>query len=249
MIALSAELKKLILELQNLPSLSKFSLAGGTSLALKYNHRKSIDIDFFCNQIIGLKGFKDVETEIKELYGDKVSSFVYMDETSDQFNFLRFFIYGSHGAIKIELLQNMKTLYENEVLENIRLISVKDIGLFKLISASNRRAKKDIYDLNYITDQISLIELYEELKKKKEMFNSKADKTIFDLGNYNDCLDDPSLLLAFEENKPIEDVKPHHSHDRLDIVDGNMNWKVARFNWRMKVRELFKHLEIEFPNK
>lgn len=47
MSAVSPELRKTILELQQLSSVSKFSLGGGTNLALRYSHRISIDIDLF----------------------------------------------------------------------------------------------------------------------------------------------------------------------------------------------------------
>jgi len=57
----------------------------------------------------------------------------------------------------------MKNLFDVEVKQGISLLSNKDIGLFKLISTSNRSTKKDIYDLDFITDKISLIDLYEDL--------------------------------------------------------------------------------------
>ena len=54
MSAVSPAIVKTILQLQSLPSLANFSLAGGTNLALQYNHRISDDIDLFCPEINGL---------------------------------------------------------------------------------------------------------------------------------------------------------------------------------------------------
>jgi hypothetical protein len=54
MTAVSPAIVKTIIQLQSLPSLANFSLAGGTNLALQYNHRISDDIDLFCSEIIGL---------------------------------------------------------------------------------------------------------------------------------------------------------------------------------------------------
>lgn len=51
------------------------------------------------------------------------------------------------------------------------------------MSASNRFAKKDIYDLDYITDKMCLLELFNQFKIKSEEFNQSAHKTIFDLDN------------------------------------------------------------------
>lgn len=33
-----------------MPELRDFSLVGGTALSLLYGHRKSVDLDFFCNK-------------------------------------------------------------------------------------------------------------------------------------------------------------------------------------------------------
>lgn len=54
-----------IKRLQNLNSLQSFYLAGGTSLSLRFNHRESIDIDLFCEKIVGIEGYKVIEEEIK----------------------------------------------------------------------------------------------------------------------------------------------------------------------------------------
>ena len=56
--AVSPALLQTIKELQQLPSLNAFALAGGTNLALRYNHRISEDIDLFSTNIIGIEGFE-----------------------------------------------------------------------------------------------------------------------------------------------------------------------------------------------
>lgn len=61
---ISNELEKTIKELQQLNSLSNFYLAGGTNLAIRYSHRESVDIDLFCENIIGISGFELIEKEL-----------------------------------------------------------------------------------------------------------------------------------------------------------------------------------------
>src|SRR5690606_22597387 len=100
---------------------------------------------------------------------------------NDQYTFLRFFIKKKKTIIKVDLIQNMKIIDPVEVVKGISLISVRDIGLFKLMSASSRPAKKDIYDLFYITEEISLIDLYDQLIDKHKKFNKAEDRNIFDL--------------------------------------------------------------------
>lgn len=87
--------------------------------------------------------------------------------------------------IKIEVLQNMKHLFDIEAINGIQLFSKIDIGLYKLVSLSNRSSKKDVYDLDFITDEIKIISLYKNLKEKAIKFNKVEHRTIFDLDKTN----------------------------------------------------------------
>ncbi|MBU2946598.1 nucleotidyl transferase AbiEii/AbiGii toxin family protein [Zobellia uliginosa] len=248
MSAVSKELLTTIQELLSLPSLSKFALGGGTNLAYRYNHRKSIDIDLFSNEIIGKEGYSNVEKEICDFYGDSLMQLNYPCEENNQYIFLRCFIIKGKETIKVEILQNMKTMYDIEIVDDIRFISKKDIGLFKLVSASSRSAKKDIYDLDYITEEIDIIILYEELREKQSKFNKEEDKSIFDLDGDTSPIDNPSLLLSFDNtNNKLKSSRPIHSDNTIDIVKDSKGWALARIEWRTKMRKLYKHLEIDFP--
>jgi hypothetical protein len=63
--AVTPAICKAIIDLQALPTVSKFTLGGGTNLALQFNHRISDDIDFFCDEIIGKKDLKKSKTKLK----------------------------------------------------------------------------------------------------------------------------------------------------------------------------------------
>jgi predicted nucleotidyltransferase component of viral defense system len=242
----SPSICEIISELQSLASLSNFSLGGGTNLAIQYNHRVSEDIDLFCPDIVGKQGFNKIEGEVKKYFGSRARSFDEPCDINDQFRFLRFFIDTKQGEpIKVELLQNMKNLYNIEVKDNIKLLSKKDIGLFKLISASNRSAKKDIYDLDFITDEIPLIELFEALKIKTQKFNKDEDKTIFDLNKNKSLMEFPELLLQFDSTTSRN--LPMHTHDNISIIEGNKTWIESKLSWRSKVKQPFNHLGKEFP--
>lgn len=238
-----------IKELQNLPSLSNFALAGGTNLAYKFNHRESIDIDLFCNSIIGIKAFEQIEKEVIAFYGaDLISGLDYPLKETDQFIFLRFWVKKPGGLIKIEVIQNMLTLHDIEEINGIKLIDLKDIGTYKLLSASSRGAKKDIYDLDFITDAIDIIDLFEELIEKRKIFNKPEHRNIFDLDRDECPTTNPLLLLNFDNKIVIKGIKPIHSHDNIVITENAKSWHAASSSWRMKVRKLFRHLNIEYPN-
>lgn len=248
MSAVSPTLKQTILELQNLSSIGPFALGGGTNLALRYNHRISIDIDFIAPVTIGRIGFNQIIEEVENLYGKKqVKTMLLNTRLEEHFLFLRMFISKNDEVIKVEFLQNMSCLFASDVFEDIRVIDKIDIGLFKLMSASNRFAKKDIYDLDYITDEIHLVELFNHLKMKSEKFNRPEHQTIFDLDLEVNPLDKPELLLEFDIIKSSKQNSPSHSNDRIEILENCKNWQMARLSWRSKVRRLYEHLGKDFP--
>lgn len=247
MSAVSPAIVKTILQLQSLPSLANFSLAGGTNLALQYNHRISDDIDLFCSEIIGLEGFNKIQEEVKASFGKNARNFDTPCDINDQYSFLRFFIDTDDGTmIKVDVLQKMKHLFEIETINDIRLFSKVDIGLYKLVSLSNRSTKKDIYDLDFITDEIKLSKLYQSLKEKAEKFDREENKTIFDLDKNQSVLDNLELLISFDNIKASSKF-PTHTHDNIKITEGSKTWIEARISWRSKVRELYNYLGIDFP--
>jgi len=244
--AVSKLLLQTIKELQELPSLSDFALAGGTNLALRFNHRISEDIDLFSTKIIGIKGFEQIESEAKAFYGDKLLNIVYPIKENDQFVDIRFYVAKKNVTIKVDIIQNMKALYDFEMIKGVRCYDVKDIGLFKLVSCASRPAKKDIYDLEYITESENLSDLYNMLRSKKEKFNKDTDKNIFDLDEDSYPIDNPYLLLLFDKRMATKQ-KIRHSHDNILNIEGSKSWHMASIKWRMKVRRLYQHLGIEYP--
>lgn len=249
MSAVSSVLLQAIKQLQALPSLSQFALAGGTNLAFRFNHRHSQDIDLFCPEIVGVKHFETIEAEVKSFFGEtNITGLEYpFDKESEQHTYLRFWVTKPCGEIiKVEIIQNMKMMDAIEVVNGVRLVTTKDIGLFKLISGSSRAAKKDIYDLDFITQNINLVELFEALKVKKQTFNQEEHQNIFDLDEEECPTQNPSLLLKFDGNVSQNRIKPMHSNDNILIVKGGKTWVSVKISWRMKVRRLFNHLKIEF---
>lgn len=246
MSAVTPVLLQTIKQLQALPSLSQFALAGGTNLAFRFNHRQSQDIDLFCNQIVGVKHFETIEAEVKSFFGEaNITGLQYpFDKESEQHTYLRFWVTKPCGTIiKVEIIQNMKMMDAIEVVDEVKLVTTKDIGLFKLISGSSRAAKKDIYDLDFITEKIDIIDLFEALKIKKQTFNQKEHQNIFDLDEEECPIQNPNLLLKFDGNVSQNKIKPIHSNDTILIVKGGKSWVRVRTSWRMKVKRLFRYLE------
>jgi predicted nucleotidyltransferase component of viral defense system len=246
----SIEILGIIRTLQGLESLSAFALAGGTSLAIRFNHRYSYDIDFFTDKTIGREGLIRISQELDVVYKSALlGSEIINAESGDQFCFLRAFIATENGnGLKIEILQNMAILYPVEFYNKIRILSVRDIGLFKLMSASNRKAKKDIYDLDFITDEITLPDLLRELQEKHDRFCEDKHKCLFDLDNEESPNKNLALLLEFDKTDyRKKDHRPHHSTDAIDTALGSKSWHEARTSWLKKVKGVMGERGIAVP--
>lgn len=165
----------------------------------------------------------------------------------NQYVFLRFFVQQEGTFIKVEILQNFQRLDKIEIVDGIKLLTVKDIGLLKLMSSSNRASQKDIYDIDFITDNFPLIELYKLLEEKQKKYSEEHYKTIFGLDKEKSPVYFPELLIKFDEIRKVSGSRPSHSHDRIEIVEGSKTWREARHSWLRKVRSLFSELDIPYP--
>lgn len=248
MAAVSAELLETIIELQSLSSLKNALLGGGTNLAIRYDHRESIDIDLFFSRIIGKTGYKEIEKEIQAYFGGNASRLDYPCDESDQYMFMRFWMKKHELNIKIEILQNANFLDEPEHVSGAKLASIRDIGLLKLMTASNRASFKDIYDLDYLTEDVSLTKLMADLKYKQETFKEEEHRTIFDLDNEISPIADPLRLLLFEAKAAERKNRPNHSDHRILPQPDKKNWMAAQSSYRRKVRRLFRDLGVDFPS-
>lgn len=246
MSAVSAVLLETINELQALVTLTPAVLGGGTSLALRYNHRESDDIDLFFDGIIGRKGFEAIEKEVREKFGAAILGLEYPCDINDQYVFMRFFVRKGNHQIKVDIMQNMCFMDESESIQGVRVLTESDIGLMKLMAACNRSSFKDIYDLHYLTEKIALGDLIKRLEEKENLHCHEEDKNIFALDNEESPVANPSLLLKFDEETQAKEGRPAHSRLRFEIIDG-VSWQGAKAVWRRKVRDLFRSLNLEFP--
>ncbi len=128
----------------------RFYLAGGTALALQLGHRRSVDLDFFSEadpvdehtrrEILAALPGQEIEV-VENVDGNLLLLAKDIH--------LGFFNYGY--PLLAPLLE----------FERVRLASVLDIGLMKLDALMGRGARKDFYDLYFISREIPLADLLE----------------------------------------------------------------------------------------
>jgi predicted nucleotidyltransferase component of viral defense system len=125
-------------------ALRHFALGGGTSLALRFGHRLSVDLDYFTPH---------------EFAPYTLAESLDLDDTtilSVSHNTLGLV---SHG-VKIDLIRHAYP--EVAAIENIdghQLISIPDLAAMKLNAIANRGSKKDFYDLAELLHHHSLGEM------------------------------------------------------------------------------------------
>jgi len=163
------ELMELLKRIMSEKLFSDFNLVGGTSLALQIGHRNSIDIDLFGNSEIN-----------SELFIEKLSEFGDVKVAQSTKNILITKI----NEIKVDFVNyKYPLLSEHLFIENIRMLSTKEIAAMKLNAIAGRGSKKDFIDLYFLLNEFSLediLSFYEKKYKDGSVFMVQKSLTYFD---------------------------------------------------------------------
>lgn len=119
-------------QLSDNPAMGSFVLGGGTSLALRFGHRVSVDLDYFTTlEFHSLKLFEElglISASVLSLANNTLCLDV--------------------GGVKIDFLRHAYTqLAPIDQINGQRLLSLSDLAAMKLNAVANRGSKKDFYDL------------------------------------------------------------------------------------------------------
>jgi hypothetical protein len=176
-------------------------LAVGTSLALQYGHRKSIDLDLF-----------------GELQLDAVmlsAALSSLGEVRNLQNLQRIKSYLING-IKVDIV-NYPYPWISPLLtvDQLRLASDKDIAAMKLAAITGRGAKKDFFDLYVLLKKYSVKELMSFYSEKYK--DGSAFMVLKSLIYFEDAEDDvdPVQLIPASWTEVKSSIVYHHK-DYLD---------------------------------
>ncbi len=135
----------LLKKLMSLEALKDYYLVGGTSLALQFGHRVSIDIDLFGRPNLS---YPSLIQELKTIDTVEV-----LADTAPIFQALL-------GGVKLDIVTYSYGLIETLLnVDGIRLASAKDIAAMKITAIGTRGVKKDFYDLYFLLERYSLAEI------------------------------------------------------------------------------------------
>lgn len=111
-------------------------LAGGTALALLLGHRESIDFDWFTPTSFSPEQIESILSPIGQLMISEAKSNTF---------------HGIFNGVQVTWLYYPRPLLDNLIVSDdlplFKMASLFDIGVMKLIAASQRGAKKDFIDL------------------------------------------------------------------------------------------------------
>lgn len=160
---------ELLRNLSGEKALGNVRLVGGTSLALQYGHRNSVDLDFFGN--IGEEN--DEFKEILRKYG-KLSIL----KESKSIN-----VYIVNG-IKIDIVNYKYPWIDNVIEEDgLRLAAPTDIAAMKVNAIEGRGTKKDFIDIYFLLQHFSLndiLRFYQKKYPENSIFRALMSMTYFD---------------------------------------------------------------------
>ena len=140
----------LLKEIMALPVMQEFYLVGGTSLALQIGHRKSIDLDLFCDEN------HDQEAILNSL-----------PHPYEEFSRSSVFLGCNVQGVKCDFVKYPFPRIEPLILEEgIRMASPLEIAGMKCWAITRRGSKKDFVDLYFLLKLFSLEKILHFFQQK-----------------------------------------------------------------------------------
>lgn len=191
--------------LDRLEFIKRFYLAGGTGLALHFGHRFSIDLDFFSSDADSVG--PDERSILRSVLDDPTLAITYDKDST--------FVATWHGVgISFFRLNLYPLVKPTLLLENVPLASVEEIGAMKLAAIIDRGTRKDMIDLYFILQQVSLDSLFQVAATKYAKVRTFAISATRALAYFEDAESLPmprmidktpwSKMKKFLEAKAIE---------------------------------------------
>lgn len=154
-----------------------FYLAGGTALALQLGHRYSYDFDFFAPV--------DFDPERIEIDLEKIGRFIVFEKGKGTLEL-------AWNETRISLLHYPYPVLEwGPKWENIRLASILDIGLMKLMAVASRGSRKDFVDLFFLSQLVALESLFFNLPRKYGRTSYNLYHIVKSLAYFEDARQEP----------------------------------------------------------
>lgn len=161
---------ELLKRLSAQPEMQEMRLVGGTSLALQYGHRQSVDLDFFGKLTVS-------QEEILSMI-ERLGSYRLRNRTN---NILQLIVDG----VMVDIVDYSRYPWIDEPVchEELTLASPKDIAAMKINAIEGRGSRKDFIDIYMLLRHYRLDELltfYSQKYPNYSIFRALLSLTYFD---------------------------------------------------------------------
>jgi len=184
--ALTPETQQAFHKAASLPFISQFYLAGGTGLALHLGHRFSMDLDFFSPSPDAVG--PDVRAALRESLDDPTLRQAQDTALSITHDKDATFVATWRGVgISFFRLHLYPLVQQPVLVEGVPVATVEEIGAMKLASIIGRGTRKDLVDLYYILQQVTIERLSEVAAVKYARVRSFAISATLALAYFEDA--------------------------------------------------------------
>ena len=141
-------------QLMEIPQLNDFHLVGGTALALKYGHRKSVDLDLFTNQSAD---YQEISMLLQERFQER---FQFQHPT-------KIGLFGFIEEVKVDFVTYPHAIIRPAIkMDEIRMYDDADLAAMKIQAILGRGVKKDFWDIAKLLEIYTLEEMISFHKEK-----------------------------------------------------------------------------------
>jgi hypothetical protein len=186
-----AGVERTLRDLHSVPILTSFYLAGGTGLALRLGHRRSVDLDFFLG-----KDFNEDSVLQKLQYLEGFALAAKEPGT----------IYASIRKTKVSFIAyDYPILFPFEPFLGVNVADSRDIGCMKISAIASRGTKRDFVDLYRLAQEYGLNQLLVWFTRKFSQTNYSMPHILKSLSYFEEAEQDPMphmlMSLSWEEVK------------------------------------------------
>jgi len=167
------------------PWLREFYLGGGSAAALHLGHRVSIDLDFFTPQ--------EYEPDTLSRQLQRIGHLRVQQQS-------RGTLVGQLSGVQVSYFTYPYPLLEKTIsLANVRVASLLDIALMKLIAIGQRGTKRDFVDLYFICQSgWQLADLFQRVPRKYRTVSYPSYHLLRALAYFEDADEDASPQMLVE---------------------------------------------------
>ncbi len=204
--ALTPATREAFQKVKEFSSIHQFYLAGGTGLALHLGHRFSVDLDFFSEEPHSVG--TDQRAQLRYIFDHSTLSITYDQDAT-------FVATWKEVGISFFRLPLYPLVQAPVFLEGIRLATIPEIGAMKLAAMIDRGTRKDLVDMYYILQNVSLETVFETASVKYAKIRSFPVSATRALAYFADAENLPMPRML--DRAPWPKMKRFLEHQALEV--------------------------------